>query len=190
MKIIITESQYRFLMENTTEIDQILDKLGEIGYENLENDDKMVLNQYSEWLNSGKKGEFRPQITPKNDDLGGENDDFDHKTGEEFTTYLPDGSELSFRYDYSDILNDENLYYGVVKYYGEEWSGLIATDKRGEIKEIDFVLDTDDFQSYDSNDEFAGYDSEKEVRLQDELGKDIHQVKYFFQEEVIPNLMD
>ena len=30
-------------MENTTEIDQILDKLGEIGYENLENDEKMTL---------------------------------------------------------------------------------------------------------------------------------------------------
>ena len=30
----------------------------------------------------------------------------------------------------------------------------------------------------------------KEVRLQNELGDDIHQVKYFFQEEVIINLMD
>ncbi len=28
MKIIITESQYRFLVENTQEIDQILDKIG------------------------------------------------------------------------------------------------------------------------------------------------------------------
>jgi hypothetical protein len=190
MKIIITESQYRFLMENTTEIDQILDKLGEIGYENLENDEKMMLNQYSEWLNSGKKGEFRPQITPKNDDLGGENDDFDHKTGEEFTTYLPDGSEFSFRYDYEDILNDENLYYGSVKWHGEEWVGLIATNKNGKLTEIDFVLDQDSFQTYDSEDEFGGYDESKENRLQLELGNDIHQVKYFFQEEVIPNLMD
>jgi hypothetical protein len=39
-------------------------------------------------------------------------------------------------------------------------------------------------------DEFAGYDEKKEVRLQNELGDDIHQVKYFFQEEVIINLMD
>ena len=46
------------------------------------------------------------------------------------------------------------------------------------------------FQSYDSNDEFASYDESKEVRLQNELGNDIHQVKYFFQEEVVPNLID
>jgi hypothetical protein len=51
-------------------------------------------------------------------------------------------------------------------------------------------LDQDSFQTYDSNDETATYDEGKELRLQNELGNDIHQVKYFFQEEVIPNLMD
>ena len=68
MKIIITESQYRFLVENTTEINKILDKLGEIGYENLENEEKMTLNKYSEWLNSGQKGDFMDEITPKKKD--------------------------------------------------------------------------------------------------------------------------
>jgi hypothetical protein len=67
MKIVITESQYRFLVENIEIIDDILDKMGEIGYENLENDEKMTLNRYSEWLNSGKKGDFMDEITPKND---------------------------------------------------------------------------------------------------------------------------
>ena len=168
-------------MENTTEIDQILDKLGEIGYENLENDEKMTLNKYSEWLNSGKKGDFMGQITPKNDD-------FEDKIGEEYTTYLSDGSEFSYIFDYSDILKDENLYHGLVKWQGQEWFGLIATDKKGNIKEIDFVLDQD-LQSYDTDDEFAGYDDENERRLQDEMGKkDLAQVKYFFMEEVIPNL--
>jgi hypothetical protein len=69
MKIIITESQYRILIENTQIIDDILDKMNEIGYENLENDEKITLNKYSEWLNSGKKGDFMGQITPKNDDF-------------------------------------------------------------------------------------------------------------------------
>jgi hypothetical protein len=177
-------------MENTVEINQILDKLGEIGYENLENHEKNTLNQYSEWLKGGEKGEFNPKNTPKNDDFEGENDDFDGKTGEEYITYLPDGSEFSFRYDYSDILNDENIYYGSVKWHGEEWIGLIATDKKDNLTEIDFVLDQDSFQTYDSEDEFAGYDENKEVRLQLELGNDIHQVKYFFQEDVIPYLID
>jgi hypothetical protein len=170
-------------MENTTEIDQILDKLGEIGYENLENDEKMTLNKYSEWLNSGKKGDFIGQITPKNDD-------FEDKVGEKYTTYLSDGSEFSFMFDYSDIFEDENLYNGSVKWQGQEWFGLIVADKKGNLKEIDFVLDQD-LQSYDADDELAGYDDENEKRLQDEMDKkDLDQVKYFFMEEVIPNLTD
>jgi hypothetical protein len=181
MKIIITESQYRILKENIQIIDDILDKLGKIGYENLENDEKMTLNRYSEWLNSGKKGDFMDKITPKNDDFG-------DKVGEEYTTFLRDGSEFSFIFDYSDIFEDENLYHGSVKWQGKEWFGLIATDKKGNIKEIDFVLDQD-LQSYDTDDEFAGYDDENERRLQDEMDKkDFAIVKYFFMEEVIPNL--
>jgi len=183
MKIVITESQYRFLTENIQVIDDILDKMSEIGYENLENDEKMTLNKYSEWLNSGKKGDFMGEITPKNDDFGA-------KIGDEFTTYLSDGSEFSFRFDYSDILKNENLYFGSVKWQGQDWIGLIATDKKDNLTEIDFVLDQD-LQTYDSDDEFAGYDEEKERRLQDEMGnKDLSQVKYFFMEEVIPHLGD
>jgi len=186
MKIIITESQYRFLVENTQEIDQILEKIGKIGYENLENEEKMTLNRYSEWLNGGKKGDFNP----KNTDFEGKTPDFEDKEGEEYTTYLRDGSEFSFKYDYSDILTDENLHYGSVKWHGEEWVGVIVTDKNQNLTEIDFVLESNGFQTYDSDDEFAEYDEKKEVRLQNELGNDIHQVKYFFQEEVIINLMD
>ena len=186
MKIIITESQYRFLVENTQEIDQILEKLSKIGYENLENEEKITLNRYSEWLNGGKKGDFNP----KNTDFEGKTPNFEGKEGEEYTTYLRDGSEFSFKYDYSDILTNENLHYGSVKWHGEEWVGVIVTDKNEKLTEIDFVLESNGFQTYDSDDEFAGYDEKKEVRLQNELGDDIHQVKYFFQEEVIINLMD
>jgi hypothetical protein len=182
MKIVITESQYRILMENTVKIDQILDKLGEIGYENLENEEKMTLNRYSEWLNSGQKGEFMGEITPKNND-------YDAKIGEEYTTNLRDGSEFSFMFDYEDLLDDENLYHGTVKWHGEEWIGLIATNKSGKLTEMDFIKDYDALQSYDEDDEMGGYDEGREVRLQNELGNDLHQAKYFFQEEVIPNLM-
>jgi hypothetical protein len=182
MKIVITESQYRILIENTVKIDQILDKLGEIGYENLENEEKITLNRYSEWLNSGQKGEFMGEITPKNDD-------YDPKIGEEYTTNLRDGSEFSFMFDYEDLLDDENLYHGTVKWHGEEWIGLIATNKSGKLTEMDFIKDYDALQSYDEDDEMGGYDEGKEVRLQNELGNDLHQAKYFFQEEVIPSLM-
>jgi hypothetical protein len=186
MKIILTESQYRVLTENTVEINQILDKIGKFGYENLENDEKLTLNQYSEWLKTGKSGEF----TPKSFDFESKNNDFKGKIGEEYSTYLPDGSEFSFKYDYSEILNKENIYYGVVKWHGEEWVGLIATDKSGKLTDIDFVLESEGFQTYDSNNEFEGYNNEGEVRLQNKLKKDIHQVKYFFENEVVINLND
>jgi len=186
MKIILTESQYRVLTENTVEINQILDKIGKFGYENLENDEKLTLNQYSEWLKTGKSGEF----TPKSFDFESKNNDFKGKIGEEYSTYLPDGSEFSFKYDYSEILNKENIYYGVVKWHGEEWVGLIVTDKSGKLTDIDFVLESEGFQTYDSNNEFEGYNNEGEVRLQNKLKKDIHQVKYFFENEVVINLND
>ena len=183
MKILITESQYQKLVENIEIIDDILDKLGKIGYENLENSEKMTLNKYSEWLNSGKKGEF---MTKNDQEMG----KWEAKIGEEYTTYLEDGSEFSFRFDYEDILDDENLYYGSVNWHGEEWIGLIATDKKGNLTEIDFVLDQDSFQTYDSDDDLAGYDESKEKRLTDELKDQGARVKYFFEEEVIPTLMD
>lgn len=181
MKIIITESQYRILVENTKEIDQILDKLGQIGYENLENHEKNMLNQYSEWLNSGKKGDFMDKITPKNDDLG-------VKVGDKFTTYLSDGSEFSFMFDYMDNLENENVYHGSVIWHNQEWFGVIVTDKKQNLTEFDFVLDQD-LQSFDTEDEFAKYDEDSEVRLQDEMDKKtLAQVKYFFMDEVIPYL--
>jgi hypothetical protein len=105
MKIILTESQYRVLTENTVEINQILDKIGKFGYENLENDEKLTLNQYSEWLKTGKNGEF----TPKSVDFESKNNNFKGKIGEEYSTFLPDGSEFSFKYDYSEILNKEKF---------------------------------------------------------------------------------
>ena len=183
MKIVITESQYQKLVENIQIIDDILDKLGEIGYENLENDEKMTLNRYSEWLNSGQKGEFMGEITPKNTD-------FEAKIGEIFTTKMSDDSELTFQYDYSDILKHENIHYGTVKWHGDEWIGLIATDKNDKITEIDFIKDYDALQSYDEGDEMGGYDEGREVRLQDEIGKDYKRLEYFFQEDVIPYLTD
>jgi hypothetical protein len=172
MKIVITESQYQFLVENSDDIDQILDKINNSGYENLSNDEKNTLKMYSEWLNSGKKGDF----STKNDDNF---DEYDENTGEEFTTTLKDGSDFSFRYDYKEELPGENQYYGSVKWKGEEWVGLIVTDDTNKITEIDFfLLDVDDLHSVESN----------ELRLQEELGRLLPQVMYFLDDEVIPNL--
>ena len=47
MKIIITESQYKFLVENQEVVDRILDKISEIGYESLSIEEQKYLNHFS-----------------------------------------------------------------------------------------------------------------------------------------------
>lgn len=162
-------SKRRYITENYPIVNSILDKMSEYGYQNLENTEKIILNKYSEWLNSGKKGDFEEIINPKTIDYG-------QKEGNKFTTILADDSEFVFKYDYTDELEDEDIHYGVVYWNDQEWVGLFATDKGEKITEIDFVCDED----------FSG----NEERLQDTLGKQIYQVRMFFEDEVLPGLMN
>jgi hypothetical protein len=179
MKIVITESQYRFLIENTVEIDQILDKLGEIGYENLENDEKMTLNRYSEWLNSGQKGEFMGEITPKNTN-------FEDISGQKWSKTLSDGSDFTFQFDYDEVDEDVELYFGTVYWAGKEWIGCIVAEKDGELGLLDFAEDTD-LESYDIETE---EDPSTTKYLTDSLGDLNDEVDFFIEEEIIPELMN
>jgi hypothetical protein len=183
MKIIITESQYRFLVENTQEIDQILDKMGENGYESLSNDEKMTLKAYSEWLNKGEKGEFTPQNTPKNTD-------FEGKMGENWTRTLQDGSEFTFQFDYEEIENDVELYFGVVKWGGTEWVGCIVAEKDGSLALLDFVEDTGDYETYDNTQISSKFEPKTHRYLNQELGKLEDEVDYYIEEVIIPELKD
>jgi hypothetical protein len=183
MKIIITESQYRFLVENTQEIDQILDKMSENGYENLSNDEKMTLKDYSEWLNKGEKGEFTPQNTPKNTD-------FEGKMGENWTRTLQDGSEFTFQFDYEEIENDVELYFGVVKWGGTEWVGCIVAEKDGSLALLDFVEDTGDYETYDNTQISSKFEPKTHRYLNQELGKLEDEVDYYIEEVIIPELRD
>lgn len=179
MKIVITESQYRKLVENIQIIDDILDKMGEIGYENLENDEKMTLNRYSEWLNSGQKGEFMGEITPKKTD-------FEDKMGQKWSKKLADGSTFTFQFDYEEIEDDVELYFGTVYWGGSEWYGCIVVEKDGELALLDFAEDVD-LQSYDPETE---EDPTVRKYLTDSLGDLNDEVDFFIEEEIIPELMN
>ena len=183
MKIIITESQYRFLVENTQEIDQILDKMGKNGYESLSDNDKMTLKSYSEWLNKGEKGEFTPQNTPKNTD-------FDDKSGEKWTRTLQDGSEFTFKYEYDEVDGGIKMFFGIVYWGGTEWSGCIVVDEDGSLGMLDFVEDTGDYQTYDITDPFARPEGNNDKYLLNELGNLSDEVEYFVEDEIIPDLID
>lgn len=181
MKIIITESQYRFLVENTQEIDQILDKMGEIGYENLENEEKMTLNAYSEHLKSGKKDEFRPN-------LGQNEPEFDDKSGEKWSKKLADGSTFTFQFDYDEEDMGTKLLFGIIYWGDTEWVGCIVVDDDNKLGMLDFVEDTGDYQTYDMTDPFSKPEGGNERYLDDELGKLISEVEYFVEEVIIPDL--
>lgn len=183
MKIIITESQYRFLVENTQEIDQILDKMNEIGYENLSNDEKMTLKSYSEWLNKGEKGEFTTQNDQKNTNL-------DDKSGEKWTRKLQDGSEFTFKFEYEEIEDDVELYFGVVFWGGTEWVGCIVAEKDGSLALLDFVEDTGDFETYDNTQITSKFEPKTHRYLNQELGKLENEVDYYIEEVIIPELKD
>jgi hypothetical protein len=109
MKIIITESQYRILMENIPEIDQILDKMGEVGYENLDSHEKVTLNKYSEHLKSGQKGDFEVEMPEK--------EYTDDKSGEKWSKKLADGSTFTFQFDYDEEDMGVKMLFGTV-YWG------------------------------------------------------------------------
>ena len=183
MKIIITESQYRFLVENTQEIDQILDKMGEIGYENLSFEEKQTLNDYSEHLKSGKKDEFKVN-------LGQNEPEFDDKSGEKWSKKLADGSEFTFKYEYDEVDGDIKMFFGIIYWGGTEWVGCIVVDDDGSLGMLDFVEDTGDYQTYDITDPFGKPEGKEDLYLINELGNLISEVEYFVEETIIPDLLD
>ena len=79
MKIIVSESQYKFLLENIPVINQIIDKMSEVGYDGLDDKEKTILSDYSQWLQSGQKNEFKYE---DDDDVG------DQEVGKKIKTAL------------------------------------------------------------------------------------------------------
>ena len=73
MKIIITESQYNFLIENQEVVDRILDKISEKGIKSLSIDEKRYLDEFSK--HKGDPDEF---IDPA--------ERYDERQGEKFTS--------------------------------------------------------------------------------------------------------
>lgn len=178
MKIIITESQYTQLMENIPEIDQILDKMGEVGYENLDSHEKITLNKYSEHLKSGQKTDFeaeRPNV-----------EEFDDMSGKKWSKTLKDGSKFTFQFEYEENDMELKMLFGIVNWNDTDWVGCFTVDGDDQtLGMIDFVEDTGDFETYDSRDPFAK--PEREYRqLHGELGNLVPEVEYFVEEEIIP----
>jgi hypothetical protein len=84
------------------------------------------------------------------------------------------GTPLTFEFSNEEEKDGEIEYYGEITYMGDEFLGVIVTDKRG------FIIDYD----------FYSVLSDEDVRLQDvlkEYGNEA-EIMNFFAEEVIPKL--
>lgn len=166
MNIIITETQYYRLVESQDEIDRILDKISDVGYDFLSIDEKKYLDAFS-------KHEGSP------DDFVDPLDRYDEREGEKFTSSFNHIPKIEFVFDYEDQNENEIALYGTIYYNDKEYIGGLFLNKLGHLKDFDF---------YDINEEPKSIHDDV-GRFQDEIEGIEHEVRMFFEDEVIPSLI-
>lgn len=161
MKLIITETQLKYIIKEN--VDDILDRINDVGFENLTPSEKRKLSHYRQHLEKGgSERNFNYSDEPEIDD----------KTGKKFKTTI-EGNPLVFTFsEKMENQYGEMEYYGDISYKGNEYIGGIFTDHNG------FLID---FDFYDSLDDGS-------KRLQDIIKKGKSKLDNFFQNEVIPSL--
>lgn len=166
MKIIITESQYNFLLENQEVVDRILDKISEKGIKSLSVDEKRYLDEFSK--HKGNPDEF---IDPA--------ERYDERRGEKFTSNFRNIPNITFTFDDEEIEDDQSILHGTIDYGDKSYWGVLIVNKLGHLIDLDFV--DSDYDMLPSNDEVD--------RFQDHIEGMEHEVKMFFEDDVIPNLI-
>ena len=166
MKIVITGSQYNRLFESQEVVDRILDKISETGFDSLSIDEKRYLKQFSQ--HEGDPYEF---VDPA--------ERYDGRRGEKFTSNFNNQPQITFTFDDEEVEGKEIHLHGLIEFGDKSYWGVLVTNKLGHLIDLDFV-DAD----YDS------LPSDEEVdRFQNHIEGMEHEVKMFFEDDVIPNLI-
>lgn len=128
MKIIITESQYKTLTENFDSVLDIYSKKNK--GEKLKPSELDVLKVFNNYV---KKGGAPEEFVFNQDDVYG----FDEREGMLFN-YNLNGRSLQF--EFSEEIETENdvEYFGEITFDGDEYLGVIVTDKNGYLIDYDF----------------------------------------------------
>lgn len=164
MKFIITQKQYDLLKES---LDDVLDLYSKKSKgETLRPSEMDMLRAFDKHQ---KKGGNPEGFVFNQDDVY----DIDEREGMKFKYNL---KGRPFTFEFSEELEDngEVGYYGEVTFNGDEFLGVIVTDKRGYLSDYDFYSTL----------------SDDDVRLQNILKDEDSdaEIQNFFQEEVIPAL--
>lgn len=164
MKYIISESQYNRIRESLDDVLDIYSKKGR--GETIRPSEMDMLRAFDKHQKKGGK----PEHFTYNPD---EDYDMDEREGTKFKYNLK-GRPFTFEFSEEIEKDDEIEYYGEVTFMGDEFLGVIATDKRGYLTDYDFYSTL----------------SDDDVRLQDVLRDEDSdaEIQHFFQEEVINTL--
>jgi hypothetical protein len=161
MKFILTESQYKRIVESQKVVDRILEKITQGGYESLSIDEKRYLKYYSEHTSKG--GDPEKFVDPS--------EVYDEREGEVFKGMLAD-QPIQFTFSEESTDGEDVDYYGEIQFGGKEYLGVFTTDSRGYLKGVDFY----------------NVDDEEDYRLQDVIEGLEHELEMFFYEDVISHL--
>jgi hypothetical protein len=148
------------------DFDRILDFYKKVKHgEKLKPSEEAMMRSFKKHVDNG--GGAEDFIYDEDQDIS-----YDEREGDKFR-FERGGMSLVFTFseEYED--NGETIYFGEIKYMGDEFLGEIATDKRG------YIIDYDFYSVFDEN-----------VRLQDLLRDNGNEseIMNFFAEEVIPEL--
>jgi hypothetical protein len=164
MKFIITQKQYSLLKES---LDDVLDLYSKKGRgETLRPSEMDVLRAFDKHQ---KKGGNPEDFVFNQDDVY----DTDEREGMRFKYNLK-GRPFVFEFSEEIEKDDEIEYYGEIRFNGDEFLGVIVTDKRGYLTDYDFYSTLND----------------DDIRLQNILKDEgsESEIQHFFQEEIIPTL--
>lgn len=164
MKYIITQKQYNLLKES---LDDVLDLYSKKNRgEKLKPSEMDILRAFDKFQ---KKGGNPEDFIFNSDDIY----DTDEREGMKFKYNL---KGRPFKFEFSEEIDkgDEIEYYGEITFNGDEFLGVIVTDKRGYLIGYDFY----------------NVSSDDDIRLQSILKNESSEseVQNFFQEEIIPTL--
>lgn len=164
MKYIITQKQYNLLKES---LDDVLDLYSKKNKgEKLKPSEMDILRVFDKFQ---KKGGNPEDFIFNSDDIY----DTDEREGMKFKYNL---KGRPFKFEFSEEIDkgDEIEYYGEITFNGDEFLGVIVTDKRGYLIGYDFY----------------NVSSDDDIRLQNILKNESSEseIQNFFQEEIIPTL--